>query len=281
MTIDGWIMRTPLIHMLVLAMLLVMGCAASQEDIVTLDGRLGQLEGREADLRTDFDQYRSDREQKDQALRTQSASLLAQVEELRQEIRVINGKLDEIGHAAGQPTAAGGETPPANLNELNAATRRNEERIAQLEQILKVAPPPAAAAAPVVAATPPATGPSAEELYQAAKTAFDREDYGAARKKFQTFLDKYPSSDNADNAQFWIGESYYREKQYEKAILEYQKVIENYPKGNKVAASLLKQGFAFYNLGDKTNSRLILEELIRKQPNSNEAKIAAEKLKSF
>jgi TolA-binding protein len=58
-------------------------------------------------------------------------------------------------------------------------------------------------------------------------------------------LKRFPKSDNADNAQFWIGEIYYRQKWYETAILEYQKVIENYPKGNKVQASLLKQGFAF------------------------------------
>jgi TolA-binding protein len=58
-------------------------------------------------------------------------------------------------------------------------------------------------------------------------------------------------------------------------------VIEKYPKGNKVPASLLKQGFAFLNLGDKSNSRLILEELIRKYPKSNEAKIARDKLKDL
>ncbi|MCP4371246.1 MAG: tol-pal system protein YbgF, partial [Deltaproteobacteria bacterium] len=94
-------------------------------------------------------------------------------------------------------------------------------------------------------------------------------------------LDRYPKSKSADNAQFWIGEIYYREKWYEKAILEYQKVIENYPKGNKDQASLLKQGFAFYNLKDKPNSRLIFKELIKKFPGSNEAKIAKKKLKEF
>ncbi|MBW2198143.1 MAG: tetratricopeptide repeat protein, partial [Deltaproteobacteria bacterium] len=88
-------------------------------------------------------------------------------------------------------------------------------------------------------------------------------------------------SKNADNAQFWIGEIYYHEKWYEKAILEYQKVIEKYPKGNKVQASLLKQGFAFLNLGDKSNARLILSELIKKYPKSNEAKIAKRKLKGL
>ena len=114
-----------------------------------------------------------------------------------------------------------------------------------------------------------------------AKQAFDQGDSDAARKKFQELIEKYPRSERADNAQFWIGEIYYREKWYEKAILEYQKVIENYPKGNKVPASLLKQGLAFLNLGDKTNSRLILEELIKKHPKSNEAKIAKDKVKSL
>ena len=101
----------------------------------------------------------------------------------------------------------------------------------------------------------------------------------AAKKYFQEVIQRYPKSENADNAQFWIGEIYYREKWYEKAILEYQKVIEKYPDGNKVPAALLKQGLAFHNIGDKANSRHILEELVKKYPKSNEAKIAREKLK--
>jgi TolA-binding protein len=58
-------------------------------------------------------------------------------------------------------------------------------------------------------------------------------------------------------------------------------VIENYPKGNKVQASLLKQGYAFYNLKDKANARLILNELVTKYPQSNEAKKAKEKLREL
>lgn len=94
-------------------------------------------------------------------------------------------------------------------------------------------------------------------------------------------MKRFPNSDNADNAQFWIGEIYYRQKWYEKAILEYQTVIEKYPKGNKVQASLLKQGFSFFNLGDKANARLIFNELVRKYPDANEAAIAREKLKTL
>ena len=60
--------------------------------------------------------------------------------------------------------------------------------------------------------------------------------------------------------------------------MEYQKVIEGYPKGNKVASALLKQAFAFLKLDDKDNARLIFKELVRKYPESAEAKIAKEKL---
>ena len=122
---------------------------------------------------------------------------------------------------------------------------------------------------------------SESEIYTSAKKAFDQGDLEAAREGFKKLIKKYPKSKNADNAQFWIGETYYQEKWYENAILEYQKVIEGYPKGNKAPASRLKQGFAFLQLGDKGNARLILKELTAKHPKSSEAKIAKQKLKGF
>ena len=60
-----------------------------------------------------------------------------------------------------------------------------------------------------------------------------------------------------------------------------EEVIEKYPDGNKVQASLLKQGFAFLNMGDKANARLILQDLVDKYPASQEARIARQKLKTL
>ena len=133
-------------------------------------------------------------------------------------------------------------------------------------------------------AAPAATSPkpaSAQGMYNAAKQAYDNGDLEKARNSFEAMLKSFPKAPEADNAQFWIGETYYQQKWYEKAILEYQKVIENYPKGNKVPAALLKQGLAFLNIGDKSNSRLILQDLVRKYPSTNEGRIAAQKLKEF
>lgn len=120
-----------------------------------------------------------------------------------------------------------------------------------------------------------------EAIYKHAKSLFDQEKYGDSRLVFEEFISLFPDSKNADNARFWIADTYFREKWYEKSILEYQKVIENYSTGNKVAAALLKQGYSFAELGEKANARLILKELIKKYPESNEAKLAEKKLESL
>ncbi|MDH3568013.1 MAG: tol-pal system protein YbgF, partial [Desulfobacteraceae bacterium] len=168
---------------------------------------------------------------------------------------------------------------------IDKTTDSNKNRIAHLEQYLNFESTASGQK------SMPDSGKTSEKqvknqlsedgIYQSAKQAYDQGDFEAAREGFNKLITKYPTSKNADNAQFWIGEIYYHEKWYEKAILEYQKVIEIYPKGNKVQASLLKQGFAFLNLGDKSNARLILSELIKKYPTSNEAKIADRKLKGL
>lgn len=85
----------------------------------------------------------------------------------------------------------------------------------------------------------------------------------------------------ADNSLFWIGEIYYKNGDYKRAIIEYQNVIEKYPSGNKVPAAYLKQGLAFYNIDRKDNAKLIFETLISKFPLTNEALIAKKKLKNF
>jgi tol-pal system protein YbgF len=181
-----------------------------------------------------------------------------------------------------------GESIEAKVANLEQASLSMKDRLLRIEEYLALdGAAKKASSAKAVPEKPPAKekvdpAPSKEmaenELYAKAKQDFDSGELEAARNGFQDFLKRYPKSAIADSAQFWVGEVFYRQKWYEKAILEYQKVIENYPKGNKVQASLLKQGFSFFNLGDKSNGRLILKELIKKYPSSNEAKIAKQKL---
>jgi TolA-binding protein len=78
-----------------------------------------------------------------------------------------------------------------------------------------------------------------------------------------------------------VGESYMSLKQYEQAILAFQRVIKDYPKGNKVPNAILRQAVAFYEINDKTSSKLLLKKLIKQFPKSNEAKIAEARLKEM
>ena len=274
-----------------LNMLLLFGCAM-QQDVVTLDDRLAAIEQQNSatkqkalQLESRIDELIASQEKKEQGNREQFAEQNALNNALREEIRMLSGRLDEANYLLKQKLGASENANDQRTQQLNRIEQNailNKDRIVRLEQYLNLEPTEGAVNQKEDSGQPSGTQPekdlSEDDLYKQAKQAFDRRNFEVAREGFQKLLKRYPSSTQADNAQFWIGEIYYLEKWYEKAILEYQKVIEKYPKGNKVPASLLKQGLAFFNLGDKANARLVLTELVKKYPQSNEAKIAQHKL---
>jgi len=116
------------------------------------------------------------------------------------------------------------------------------------------------------------------KAYEAAYKAFKEKKFKDARKRFEAFLKDYPGNDLTDNAQFWIAETYYAENNYEDAILAYESVLKNYPDSDKTGGAMLKQGFAFIELGDKKTGGIILNRLIEKLPDSKEAAIAKKKI---
>jgi TolA-binding protein len=85
----------------------------------------------------------------------------------------------------------------------------------------------------------------------------------------------------SDNAQYWIGECYYGLGDLDKAVLEYLKVRDLYPDGDKVAAATLKTGYAFLRKGDSATARRYFETVLREFPNSDEATLARDKLDSI
>ena len=260
--------------------------------VVTSENEITQLKAQADEIRVRADEISRAGDEKEKNLRGQSAGQRAEIEALKENISVLNGKLEEIDHLLKQRVKTQEEFDRkidgriVRIEEEAATYRTYKDRIALLEQYLSIEakekagiPDPAAAKKDdqkKIAKEIPE-----DELYTSALQAYDKGNYSTAREKFQELMTKYPESDKKDNCQFWIGESFYQEKWYEKAILEYQKVIEKYPKGNKTQAALLKQGLSFYNIGDKQNASLVLNELIQKYPKSNEAKVAAKKLKGF
>jgi len=119
------------------------------------------------------------------------------------------------------------------------------------------------------------------DLYKDAYETFQKGNLEGARRKFEAFLKQYPNTELSDNAQFWIGETYFLKKDFEKAILEYEKAIVKYPEGDKIPAALFKQALAFLELGDKTNARNLLKRVIERYPHSEQAEMAKKRLEGI
>jgi tol-pal system protein YbgF len=119
------------------------------------------------------------------------------------------------------------------------------------------------------------------DLYKNAYETFQKGNLEGARRKFEAFLKQYPNTELSDNAQFWIGETYFLKKDFEKAILEYEKAIVKYPEGDKIPAALFKQALAFLELGDKTNARNLLKRVIERYPHSEQAEMAKKRLEGI
>ncbi len=78
-----------------------------------------------------------------------------------------------------------------------------------------------------------------------------------------------------------MGESLYQQKEYDKAILQYQQIITSQPKHAKTPAALLKQGMAFEQLSDKDTAKIIYQKIINSYGSSPEAAQAKTKLSAL
>ncbi len=102
-----------------------------------------------------------------------------------------------------------------------------------------------------------------------------------ARPLLQSFITHNPASPLMPNAIYWLGETWYHEKQYDQAILSFKDVAGRFPKHDKAAAALLKIGFSYEHMGDISNARFYLQNLIKDYPKSEPAALARDKLKSL
>ncbi|MCF8127226.1 MAG: tol-pal system protein YbgF [Deltaproteobacteria bacterium] len=228
------------------------------------------------------------------------AANVADMERLKEEMRFLNGRLDENSHLLKRSIerdTTEGNSLGEGFSDLRKRMVRLELRVDRISSYLGlepiIQPNEHGSAAPVagpqvqtptkpaVLPTPAVEIPADQMLYDTNMELYHEEKYEEAIAGFKNFLQKYPKSKLADNAAFWIGESYMALNQHEQAILAFQKVIKKYPNGNKVPNALLRQALAFYELNDKTSAKLLLGKIIKQYPKSSEAKIARNKLKTL
>jgi tol-pal system protein YbgF len=265
-----------------LGMLLFLSSCLYDNDIAYLNDQVIALNRRVKSLEDGMDTK----------VRSGQVNLRTDIDEVQEQIRRLNGRLEENERLLKRAV----ERDLGDQDTMRAGVATMSERLATLESTVEqqqrylnlppVQPKPGAAAEQPSPAVKPGTAPSAAvepktketELYDKSIALYRDGKYEEAIEGFKAFLKTFPKSDRADNAHFWIGESYMAVKQYEQAILAYQEVIKNYPKGNKVPGALLRQAFAFLEIKDQTSAKLLLNRVVKNYPSSSEAKIAQNKL---
>jgi len=118
-------------------------------------------------------------------------------------------------------------------------------------------------------------------IFNKGYTDLSEGNYQGSREQFKLFLSKYPDSSKASDATYWVAESYYRQGEFEEAILEYQRFIDAYPKDGRVPLSYLKQGLSLIEIDREEEAKLFFQTLIDKYPQSEEAKTAKEKIREL
>lgn len=114
--------------------------------------------------------------------------------------------------------------------------------------------------------------------YERLLALFREGDLEGARQGFSGFLDEFPNSNLSPNARFWLGESYFGKKDFQKAIDAYDKVEVDYPSSEKVPSALLKKGYAYLAMKDKKRASSAFKQVVTLYPRSVEAGKASDKL---
>jgi tol-pal system protein YbgF len=268
-----------------------LGLAAVAVSACVSPGQIDVIEREQRTLRSQTSNSRGDLD----AIRSSLADSKANLDQMHREIKALGEKVEEVrfqfDRQIGRSTKEGdqrikdleakigkvGEELKAQANLLKA----RDDEIRALREAMQAKAAETVSAAGAAAEKAAGESESAKKDYDEAWRLVERKDFRAAIPRFREFLKKYPNSDFSDNAQYWLGECYYGLKEYDQAILEFDAVRRKYPKGEKVPAALLKQGFAFAELGDKVDARLILQELVDRFPQSEETGKAKQKLKTL
>lgn len=193
-----------------------------------------------------------------------------------------------------EPTRPGEASPPATATapagQPPSGTRAGvESTVPPLTTVATpsgTAPPAGEVTQPPTGEAPeqPAAAPVAEpgrgeqEAYIKAVEPLKQRRFEEAAVALSDFIARYPNSANADKAHFWLAETHYVNRDVTAALKEFQGVLKDYPKSSKVPGALLKIGYIQDDAKDPRAARATLQELIRRFPQSGEARLAQSRL---
>lgn len=190
--------------------------------------------------------------------------LTVQSDELQRRTADLQGRIETLEHD----------------NENSASRQRDlyadlDERLQELEESISVAGP---AATGTGSGPLPIPGGSDRDNYQAALEMIKEQHYDEAEAAFKQFLVSFPDSQMADNAQYWLAESYYVTGRFDQALKAFTIVVNDYPRSRKVPDALLKMGFCSYELKRWDDARTSLGRVQADFADTTAARLAEQRL---
>jgi tol-pal system protein YbgF len=121
---------------------------------------------------------------------------------------------------------------------------------------------------------------SDKQKYDLALATLKDKKYESAKEQFADFINTSPNSSMMDRVLFWYAESFYGQKDFQSAALNYLKCYQKFPKGQKAQDALLKLAMSLSELNKKAEVCKIIKKLEQEFPNrSANAKKTANDLK--
>jgi tol-pal system protein YbgF len=230
---------------------------------------VGKLNGTMSALQKSMQDVQANSGARLDTMSTQVQGLSDNLEEIKSRLGKLNQQLVDLQNTVqsldAKVSGGGGTAPSTGISSPGAG--------------LSSQPPAGGTMAPTSATSGPA--PTADTLYSNGLRDITSGKYDLARQEFQDYLKYYGDTDLASNAQFYLGEIAYSQKNYDQAVSEFDKVLNNYPKSFKLAPAHLRKGFALIDLGQKTAGVRELREVIRRYPGTDEERKARAKLKEL
>jgi tol-pal system protein YbgF len=243
-------------------------CAGDKEDKEKLDRLWARIEDMKPEMITLEQQAQSLRDAINKAGGEQ-CGLIRQIIRNTSAIRRAQLTLSTNSKDASTQIASIGK----QITEANERLERLSEQFAALkEQIEDVPRQPAFAQI---------TPGDPEQLFALAYSDYSHGNYALAISEFQQYVETYPDSEMADNAEYWIGEILYAQKRYEDAIEVFSHEYNISPRGDKVAIALYKRAMALAEMGRRDEAVAQLNALVKAYPKRQESEMAKQVLQEW
>jgi tol-pal system protein YbgF len=193
-------------------------------------------------------------------------ALITQIIDNVSAIRQAQSRVSESSSSAIASVGGLGE----QLSATNQRIDRVSEQMAELKRLVENLPK-----LPTFTQITPG---NPDQLFAAAYGDYSRGNYDLALSEFRQYVETYPASEMADNAQYWVGECFAAKRQYSEAIAELDKVGMLFPKGDKVVAARYKKATILKDSGQADLALVEFQAIIKLFPRSNEATLAKQQL---